>query len=513
MRLVRNLAVAPGVPAPARGCSPSCRPGPLPAPALPPAFDGADRDGPDDRAGERQRRAASRARSGAASAAQWFRDKLALYGLPASTRTVWREDVPGVGEVELRNLAVGRRGHARRGRSSSLLIETTTGRARARTTTRAGRPRSSSSPARTRRRARPSRRARRSTRSSSSRPTPARTASLGAARFADALAARAPGRRRRLARRPRRAAPTRGSSLRSRRPLAAAGARPHGGRAHRGADGTEPAQPGLLASARLARAARSATASRRRCSRRGDPRAPHHDRARRRHARRGGDELGGPRRAPARAARPRRPRRCSASLDARRRAPRRRRTARSSSATAPSAAGRSSSSCSPRSCRSSRRTLDLLSRCRRRRLPLAPAWRRASRRGSGVWLVLVVAPRPGGAWPARFRPSRACRRRPTSRRSTPGRSALVALGVAGRGARLAPRAGATGPEARARRRRRSSAAYAVAFVGARSSLRPRRRSSHPTASLFVLPSLYAWLLLPQLRAAPGWVTDVAFGLG
>ena len=29
----------------------------------------------------------------------------------------------------------------------------------------------------------------------------------------------------------------------------------------------------------------------------------------------------------------------------------------------------------------------------------------------------------------------------------------------------------------------------------------------------MLPSLYAWLVLPQLRRAPAWVTDVAFGLG
>src|SRR6187200_1293251 len=41
---------------------------------------------------------------GAANAAQWFRDKLALYGLPVR-EDVWRQDVPGVGPVELRNLA------------------------------------------------------------------------------------------------------------------------------------------------------------------------------------------------------------------------------------------------------------------------------------------------------------------------------------------------------------------------------------------------------------------------
>ena len=35
----------------------------------------------------------------------------------------------------------------------------------------------------------------------------------------------------------------------------------------------------------------------------------------------------------------------------------------------------------------------------------------------------------------------------------------------------------------------------------------------PYGLLFVLPSLYAWLWLPQLRRAPGWVTDVVFGIG
>jgi hypothetical protein len=35
----------------------------------------------------------------------------------------------------------------------------------------------------------------------------------------------------------------------------------------------------------------------------------------------------------------------------------------------------------------------------------------------------------------------------------------------------------------------------------------------PYSLVFVLPSLYAWLWLPQVRDAPGWVTDVLFGLG
>jgi hypothetical protein len=35
----------------------------------------------------------------------------------------------------------------------------------------------------------------------------------------------------------------------------------------------------------------------------------------------------------------------------------------------------------------------------------------------------------------------------------------------------------------------------------------------PYSLLFLLPSLYAWLSLPQLRRGPAWLTDVAFGVG
>ena len=35
----------------------------------------------------------------------------------------------------------------------------------------------------------------------------------------------------------------------------------------------------------------------------------------------------------------------------------------------------------------------------------------------------------------------------------------------------------------------------------------------PYGLVFVLPSLYAWLFLPQLGDARGWVTDVVFGVG
>ena len=71
-------------------------------------------------------------------------------------------------------------------------------------------------------------------------------------------------------------------------------------------------------------------------------------------------------------------------------------------------------------------------------------------------------------------------------------------------ARLVPRVRAT-PE-------NELAGYAVAFLGLVGVAAGMALVS-PYGLLFVLPSLYAWLLLPQLRRAPGWVTDVAFGLG
>jgi hypothetical protein len=56
------------------------------------------------------------------------------------------------------------------------------------------------------------------------------------------------------------------------------------------------------------------------------------------------------------------------------------------------------------------------------------------------------------------------------------------------------------------------AAYAVAFVALLLVCAGTALVS-PYTLVFVLPSLYAWLCLPQLRRAPAWVTDVVFGLG
>ena len=78
------------------------RPVALPQPALPPLFDVAAaselatqlaRDNPDRTPGS----------AGAARAADWFARQLKQYGFPPLTDT-WRETIPGLGEVELRNV-------------------------------------------------------------------------------------------------------------------------------------------------------------------------------------------------------------------------------------------------------------------------------------------------------------------------------------------------------------------------------------------------------------------------
>ena len=77
-------------------------PGPFPAPVLPPSFDGASatqlatdlaRDFPDREPGT----------EGALGAADWVKDRLALFGLPA-LEDAWDETIPGLGRVRLRNL-------------------------------------------------------------------------------------------------------------------------------------------------------------------------------------------------------------------------------------------------------------------------------------------------------------------------------------------------------------------------------------------------------------------------
>ena len=78
------------------------RPEPLPAPTLPPSFDGASAVATDT---ELARDYPSRVPGTAAAdgAARWYAGKLAVYGLRALEDT-WEEEIPGVGRARLRNL-------------------------------------------------------------------------------------------------------------------------------------------------------------------------------------------------------------------------------------------------------------------------------------------------------------------------------------------------------------------------------------------------------------------------
>ena len=108
------------------------RPGPLPAPALPPSFDGASATA---LASELAQVHPNRVPGtpGAADAARWFSDKLALYDLSVGDDT-WTEAIPGLGRVRLQNLTTAVK-ELRRPQSSLSPIVTTAAAAPARTTT------------------------------------------------------------------------------------------------------------------------------------------------------------------------------------------------------------------------------------------------------------------------------------------------------------------------------------------------------------------------------------------
>jgi hypothetical protein len=80
------------------------RPGPLPAPALPSSFDGPTAVALT-RVLSRDHARRVPGTASAAEAAAWFRQKVEQYGL-AVDEDVWTESVPGLGTVKLRNLAV-----------------------------------------------------------------------------------------------------------------------------------------------------------------------------------------------------------------------------------------------------------------------------------------------------------------------------------------------------------------------------------------------------------------------
>ena len=152
---------------------------------------------------------------------------------------------------------------------------------------------------------------------------------------------------------------------------------------------------------------------------------------------------------------------------------------------------------------------DLLSRCRRRRLPLASAWR-ALRRRAALWLALLAllgAAAVAGALPREPRLPPPPDQPPVD--SWPVGALAIGLVVAALiwlrvRARLVPRIRATPEE--------DLAAYAVAYI-ALLLVTGLTALVSPYGLMFVLPSLYAWLLLPRLRWARGWITDVVFGIG
>jgi hypothetical protein len=139
--------------------------------------------------------------------------------------------------------------------------------------------------------------------------------------------------------------------------------------------------------------------------------------------------------------------------------------------------------------------VDLFARCRRRRIPLAPALRALrSRLGFWVWVVaLFELFRLLGAWPDGSA-------RPVSPRSSaatdwPARMLLVLLLFALAGwlttrERLLPRRTATAEEELAGHTAALLALGALALLVV---------ATNPFALLLLLPSLHAWLWLPQVR--------------
>jgi peptidase M28-like protein len=102
-RLVRNAALVVALPLLLAAFTVG-RPGALGAPVLPPSFDGAATTAlARELAGLHPSRIPGSA--GNAAAADWFAEKAALYGLPVE-RDTWTEDVPGLGPRALRNAAI-----------------------------------------------------------------------------------------------------------------------------------------------------------------------------------------------------------------------------------------------------------------------------------------------------------------------------------------------------------------------------------------------------------------------
>ena len=153
--------------------------------------------------------------------------------------------------------------------------------------------------------------------------------------------------------------------------------------------------------------------------------------------------------------------------------------------------------------------VDLFARCRRRRIPLAPALRALrSRLGFWVWVVgLFELFRVLGAWPTGSP-------RPVSPRSTAATDwpagllfVLLLLALAGwltTRERLLPRRTVTAEEELAGHTAALLALGALALLVV---------ATNPFALLFLLPSLHAWLWLPQVRRTSAALRLAVLALG
>jgi hypothetical protein len=154
-------------------------------------------------------------------------------------------------------------------------------------------------------------------------------------------------------------------------------------------------------------------------------------------------------------------------------------------------------------------TIDLFARCRRRHLPIAPAFRSyRSRLAFWLWvgalfeLFALVGVWPGGATLPLAPHSSAARHWPLL--GLLGLAALAALGWVVTRARLAPRRPVGIDDELAGH---TAALLALGVVGLLVV------ATNPYSLILVLPSLHAWLWLPQVQSRPAWSRAGVFALG
>jgi hypothetical protein len=154
-------------------------------------------------------------------------------------------------------------------------------------------------------------------------------------------------------------------------------------------------------------------------------------------------------------------------------------------------------------------TIDLFARCRRRRLPIAPALRSyRSRLAFWIWVGVVfelfalLGVWPGGAALPLAPHSAAARHWPLF--GLVGLAALAAVGWVIARSRLVPRRPVGIDDELAGH---TAALLALGVVGLMVV------ATNPFALILVLPSLHAWLWLPQVQSRPAWLRASVLALG